>query len=51
MPAALIEQTKRIQLIYHVDNTVAKINITLNDTHDLFFFFLVQCQFQDICEK
>lgn len=36
MAAALTEQTKRIQLIYQVDNTFAKSNITLNDTHDFF---------------
>lgn len=36
MSVALTEQTKRIQLIYQVDNTFAKINITLNDTHDFF---------------
>lgn len=38
MTVALTEQTKRIQPIDQVDNTFAKISITLNDTHDFFFF-------------
>lgn len=44
---ALTQQT-RIQLIDQVDNTFAKINVTLKDTHvDWLGFVLVQCQFQN----